>query len=445
MHVRCALRSGGRVQPARPGLHDTIVFMLSPMQVKNLSFPHATPHRLKLLHVITSVDPAGGGPIEGVRRIADCNVTAGHAVEVVCMDDPHSTNLKNFPVPCHALGPAHTSYAYAPRLVPWLRQNATRFDAVIANGLWQYGSLAVHRALKGSQTPYFVYTHGMLDPWFKRTYPLKHLKKWLYWPWGQYPVLRDARAVLFTCEDEKLLARQSFWLYRCNERVVRYGTPGPGPLNEARRASLKQGFLAQWPALEGKRCLLFLGRVHEKKGADLLFHAFARELKAGGGTLPGVAPHIVMAGPANHAYGQRMQALVVSLGLSEHVTWTGMLSGDEKWGAFHAADAFILPSHQENFGIAVAESLACGLPVLISKKVNIWREIVEDGAGFADDDTVEGTVRLLKLWMQTPVDQWAVMRHRALACFTQRFRIEQAATSLINTLLECGVRPRHGR
>ena len=67
----------------------------------------------------------------------------------------------------------------------------------------------------------------MLDPWFKKQYPLKHLKKWMYWPWAEYRVLRDAQAVLFTCEEERVLARESFWLYRCNEVVVSYGTAKP--------------------------------------------------------------------------------------------------------------------------------------------------------------------------------------------------------------------------
>ena len=98
------------------------------------------------------------------------------------------------------------------------------------------------------EIPYFVYTHGMLDPWFKRTYPLKHLKKCFYWPWGEYRVLRDAKAVLFTCEEEKLLARQSFGLYQAHEVVVSYGTNGPTGDAEAQRAA----FLAQYPALAGK-------------------------------------------------------------------------------------------------------------------------------------------------------------------------------------------------
>ena len=400
---------------------------------------------MRNLHVIASVNPATGGPVEGLKQLNKIITGQGHEVEVACLDDPNETFIKEFPLPIHAFGPGKGSYAYSPTLIPWLKENLNRFDNVIVNGIWQFNSYAVWKAMRGGEKPYFVFTHGMLDPWFNQAYPLKKIKKNLYWIWGMYGVLRDARAVLFTCQQELELARQSFWLYRCTERVVQYGTPGPGNITDEHKAAQLRAFGHRWPALHGKRCLLFLGRVHEKKGADLLFHAFARELKAAGGTLPGVAPHIVMAGPADHAYGQRMQALVVSLGLSEHVTWTGMLSGDEKWGAFHAADAFALPSHQENFGIAVAEALACGLPVLISKQVNIWREIVEDGAGFADDDTLEGTGRLLKRWMQTPADQWAAMRHRALACFTRRFHITQAATSLIDTLLDCGVRPRHGR
>ena len=76
------------------------------------------------------------------------------------------------------------------------------FDAVIINGLWQYHSFGAWRALRGTATPYYVFPHGMLDPWFKRSFPLKHLKKWLYWPWAEYRVLRDARAVIFTCEAE---------------------------------------------------------------------------------------------------------------------------------------------------------------------------------------------------------------------------------------------------
>ena len=85
--------------------------------------------------------------------------------------------------------------------------------------------------------------------------------------------------------------------------------------------------------------------------------------------------------------------------MADRITWTGMLAGEAKWSAIQAADVFALPSHQENFGIAVVEALALGVPVLISDKVNIWREIVNDGAGFAESDTLAGTVQSLSRWL----------------------------------------------
>jgi glycosyltransferase involved in cell wall biosynthesis len=326
------------------------------------------------------------------------------------------------------------NYHYSSRWVSWLKAHAHQYDAVIINGIWQYHAFGTWRALRRSTTPYFVFTHGMLDPWFKRAYPLKHLKKWLFWPWGEYRVLRDAAAVMFTCEDERRLARQSFWLYKCDEYVVSYGTSAP-PSDEACQRS---AFQTRFPALAGKRQLLFLGRVHEKKGTDLLFKAFAAHKQRGTPGLQDV--QIVMAGPADHAYGHEMQALARNLGIGDQVTWTGMVTGDLKWGAFRNADAFILPSHQENFGIAVAEALACGVPVLISNQVNIWREIQQSEAGIIDVDTQEGTERLIARWLATPSEHWDRMRGSAKTCFEQRFLIDRTADSFIEAMEVFGMR-----
>lgn len=379
---------------------------------------------MRLLHLITSVDPRGGGPIEGVLRIHEALTALGHQSELASLDDPAAPFVSACPAPVHALGPSASSYHYNERAVPWLREHARDYDAVIVNGLWQYTGFAAWRALDHSVTPYFVYTHGMLDPWFKRRYPLKHLKKWLYWPWGEYRVLRDAAAVIFTCEEERLLARQSFWLYKAREVVGSYGTSAPPSDAEA----LSAGFLARFPALGGKRLLLYLGRIHEKKGGDLLIDAFARVCR----NSPQL--HLVMAGPGEEALVSRLQRRAVELGIADRVSWTGMLSGDLKWGAFYAAEAFCLPSHQENFGIAVVEALACGKPVLISDKVNIWREIEADGAGLVGDDTEAGTVDTLQRWLAlTPTDA-AAMREAALRCFSQRFQMQQVAETLIRII-----------
>ena len=364
------------------------------------------------------------------------NQQHGHRIEVASLDAPGRPWVRDCPIRCHALGPGWLPYGYSPRYVPWLRAHRGDYDVVIVNGIWQYSSFGVWRALQGASTPYFVFTHGMLDPWFKRTYPLKHMKKWLYWPWAEYRVLRDATAVMFTCEEERRLARQSFRLYQCNEVVVNYGTAEPtgDPENERRI------FAERFPHLADKRCLLFLGRVHVKKGPDLVFKAFAHVLTH----LPETTTrnvHVVMAGPNDHAYGRKMTRLVRKLGLAERVTWTGMVTGDSRWGAFRTADAFILPSHQENFGIAVAEALACGVPVLISDQVNIWREIQRDHAGLVETDDLAGTIRLLEAWLNAGPEAWQAMKTRARACFERRFTIQRLAQSLIDAFRTCGLMP----
>jgi glycosyltransferase involved in cell wall biosynthesis len=378
---------------------------------------------MNLLHVIASIRAAGGGPTEAVRSLSAVHRRDGHSIEVASLDDPADPEVRSFPLLVHALGPARHTYSFAPAFVPWLRQNRTRYDAVIIHGLWQYHSFGAWRALHGTATPYYVFPHGMLDPWFKRTFPLKHLKKWLYWPWADYRVLRDARAVLFTCEQEKLLAPQSFALYRANAVVAGLGTTPP-PRGDA------SAFLERYPELRRKRLLLFMGRLHPKKGCDLLLEAYASTMAKD------PAWRLVFAGPDAANWQQKLAARADTLGISDRITWTGMLRDTLKWSALAAAEVFALPSHQENFGIAVAEALACGLPVLISREVNIWREIESANAGLVAPDTLAGTTSLLTRWQQLPDAERTGMREKARQCFAQHFDIEHSAARLLEVLQE---------
>jgi glycosyltransferase involved in cell wall biosynthesis len=209
---------------------------------------------------------------------------------------------------------------------------------------------------------------------------------------------------------------------------VTLGTAGP----VGDRTAQLLAFQEKFPQTRDKACLLFLGRVHVKKGTDLLLKAFADVLRQG--RTGSDRQHLVIAGPDDHAYAQEMKALAVSLGIQDRITWTGMLSGDFKWGAFYHAEAFVLPSHQENFGIAVAEALACGKPVLISNKVNIWREIAEDRAGLVENDDLAGASRLLSQWLELPASARAEMSRCAADCFSERFHIEASAKALIQQL-----------
>jgi glycosyltransferase involved in cell wall biosynthesis len=389
---------------------------------------------MRILHAIRSVDPGGGGPIEGVKQLGRINTQRGHSIEIASLDAPDAAFLKDFPLAVHPLGPS-SGYGFSSRYVPWLRENVAKYDIVIVNGIWQYNSFGAWRVLHRSSTPYVVVTHGMLDPWFKRTYPLKHLKKWLYWPWGEYRVLRDAAAVLFTCEEERLLARQSFWLYSAKEQVINYGTASPAGDAESQRRE----FFTRFSELRNKRLLLFMGRIHHKKGCDLALKAFA-EVLAGDPDW-----HLVMAGPDQVGWQSSLESLAAELQIDRRITWTGMVAGNLKLGAIHAAEALFLPSHQENFGIVVAEALASGVPALISDKVNIWREIQADGAGLVAPDDLTGASSLLNSWISLSDSQRLQMRQSARRSFENRFEIHQASTTLLGILQQLvpdrGVRP----
>ncbi|MEX3934423.1 glycosyltransferase [Paraburkholderia phymatum] len=384
---------------------------------------------LRILHAIITVNPAYGGPIEGIVQAAREHRRRGNSVEILTLDGQDERSLDHCEVICHPVGPGLGKYRYSPRLIPWLHANAPKYDLVIVNGIWNYTSFGVWRALRDSGVPYYVFTHGMLDPYFKQRYPLKHFKKMLYWPWADYRVLRDANAVFFTCEEERLLARQSFRPYRCNEHVVSYGTAGAVGNPETQR----ELFLSRFPHLRGKKNLLFLGRIHEKKGIDLTLRALAQCVQD--------TPQdqindvqLIIAGPDEGEYAKLAKALCYELQLTERVTWTGMLDNELKWGAFLVSDAFVLNSHQENFGVSVAEALSAGLPTLITDKVNIWREIEQSGAGIVDKDDLAGAVRLLHRWLGASRREWADMRTRARQCFTSRFHIAQSTQSLLDAL-----------
>ena len=384
---------------------------------------------MRILHIIGTLNPEAGGPTESVRVLLSYG-PIGYTGEVVTLDDPDAPYLANIGFPIHALGPTSTTYGFNSKLLPWLIANRDRFDGVVVNGLWQYCGYAAWRALAGN-TPYVVFTHGMLDPYFRYAFPLKHIKKWLYWVPFEYRVLRDAYRVLFTSKAEKRLAEQSFFLHRWNAYVVPYGASGP----RGNPATQREAFYKQCPESRNKRFLLFLGRIHRKKGCDMLIEAFAKVATSD----PDL--YLVMAGPDQQHWSSHLKQMAAAGGIADRVFWPGMLLGDVKWGSIFASEAFILPSHQENFGIAVAEALGCGRAVLLADKVNIAEEIAAEDAGLMESDTPLGTLRLLQRWIaMTPAERVA-MGERAYRCFHDHYDMQENAKAIIRLFEGAGETP----
>lgn len=389
---------------------------------------------MKLLHVIGSMNPDTGGPCQMIRNFAPWFTAQGHTLEVVCLNDPDADYLKREPFRIHAVGQGRGGWNHSPGLTPWFEKHLVEFDAVILNGLWQFQGYALWRATKKipQAPPYYLFPHGMLDPWFQKlsVRPMKAARNWIFWKTIQHRIIRDAAGMLFTCEEERRLAQLPFSPYQPKrEDVVGLGVPEPPEFHPRMTAA----FLEKCPGVRGEKYFLFLGRINVKKGVDLLLKGYAAVCKKGADGKP--IPKLVIAGPdLDSAYGREMQQLAAEICPRDSVFWPGMISGDAKWGALFGCETFALTSHQENFGIAVVEALACGKPVLISDKINIWREIIDDNAGLVGDDTGAGAETIFEHWTKLSADKRNAMQQSARASFENRFGVAPATRRLLEVV-----------
>ena len=395
---------------------------------------------MRILHIMQSTVATAGGPVEAVRLQAAILRHRGVVQDIVCLDDGGGgDHLAGITVHAIGYGTAGTGlrgrinallrYHYSPLLLGWLNEHLHEYDAAVVHGLWHYSARAAFLALRRRRVPYLVFAHGTLGKWFRRAFPLKHLVKQLLWTWNDGRLLRDAALVMFMTEDERRTARGTF----LGHSAYREGVAGFGvadiagdPLEQVR------AFRQACPHLAGRRFLLFLGRIHPMKGCDLLVRAFAATAGAQADL------DLVVVGPDQLGWQAGLARLADRLGVGHRIHWLGYWAASLpcKWGAFRAAEAFILPSHWESFGLAVAEALACGTPVLITDKVAIWREIDEAGAGLVGGDTEDGIVDLLRRWLALPDGERLRMGQAARACFVKCFTTDRFADAFHHLLTD---------
>jgi glycosyltransferase involved in cell wall biosynthesis len=232
--------------------------------------------------------------------------------------------------------------------------------------------------------------------------------------------MKDASAVCFTTEEEKRLSSKTFWPFDCKQIVTGLGVGDP-PAGEVKQKDL---FQKKFTSIKGKNRLLYMGRIHPKKGLDLLLSSFVKQAKS--------EHALIIAGPINNQCGYT-QKLVRTYNSTRGVLWAGMLEGDLKWGALRSADAMILPSHQENYGMVVAEACSVGTPVLITNKVNLFREILQYDAGFVDNDSQEGVDNLMKKWISGKVQS---KKLHAINCFKEKLHIYSTAEKIIDIAIK---------
>jgi len=344
---------------------------------------------LRVLHVSAILDPAAGGVAVAVTALAEAQRrAAGLEVSVLATyskpEVEPAERLRAAGVPVTQVGPCRPPLWRHPDIVPTLMSLVPNADVVHIHAMWEEGQYQAGRVSRKLGVPYVITPHGMLDPW---SLSQGALKKRLYLAIRLRRILNAAAAIHFTTATERDLVRP------LNLKAPAIVEPNGVDLAEFENLPARGTFRARYAQLGVRPIVLFLGRLNYKKGFDLLIPAFARVASSSDAML-------VIAGPEDAGYRATIDRYIDDARLPrDRVFFTGMLRGRERVEAFVDADLFVLPSYQENFGIAVIESLAAGTPVVISDQVNICNEIRAAGVGGVVPTQVEPLAHEVARWL----------------------------------------------
>ena len=330
---------------------------------------------MKVLHVIPFFSGSCGGPVQAVTQL--CQELRNQGVETAIATttiDQDKTRVIPDSVPVYSFSRQICSilpseFAFSLGLKHWLKQHSREFDLLHIHYLFTYPSaVACHYARK-YKIPYILTPEGMLS---QECLKRSALKKKFYMSFFEKNNLKNASAIHFICEEEMRDARIRNLKLENRYIVQPYG------LNFDKFDDLKNFkgvFKKKYPLTKGKKIILFLSRLDQIKGLDLLIPA----LKMLAGRRDDFI--FVLAGTGNKNYVKALNTMLGKSGLSGLAILTGFLDGNEKLSAFADADIFVLPSYHENFGMAAVEAMTAGLPIVISNKVGIHKLVETAQAG----------------------------------------------------------------
>lgn len=347
---------------------------------------------MRILHVISSLDPHAGGPTAALIGLATAQVRTGLNVNILATwKDPAALpvaeRLQGSGVSLRHVGPARGPLSGHPDLAAAAGGCVADADVVHIHALWEQVQHDAAVAARRHKKPYLFRPCGMLDPW---SLAQGRWKKKLYLAWRLRADLNGASALHFTSDTERDFCGP---LKLKPPAIVE---PNGLDLSEFDPLPPEGAFRSKFPQLGGRRIVLFLSRLHHKKGLELLVPAFARAKLSD--------TMLVIAGPDANGYRAEVEKSVAQHGIADSVLFTGMLQGADKIAALAEAELFVLPSYQENFGIAVVEALAAGTPVIISDGVNIHGEITSAGLGAVVP--IGGTPEQSIIALAATLEQW---------------------------------------
>lgn len=383
---------------------------------------------MRVLHVIPSAAPADGGPNLAVRAIARGLAARGVEVTVATTNASGSDTL-DVPLGTPVIDEG-VVYRYFARTVPgswkfswpltrWLWANASGYDVVHVHALFSYATIPGCRAAAHVPVPYVLRPLGTLSEW---SLGHRRWKKRPYYALLERSHLEMASAIHVTSEAEGVdVARLG---YGDRARVIPLG------VDVSVRPPGRRRLRATGPFR-----LLFLSRLHEKKNVPLLLRALAARRHTSRPV------ELTIAGDGDPAYRAELVRQAERLGAGSHVRFLGHVEGDAKRQALADADCFILPSAHENFGLAVAEALGAGLPVIVTPGVALSREVSRAGAGLVTDATEDGVADAIA-WAAEHPATLVEMGDRAWQLAKRELSWETTCTRLGQLYDELAIRPR---
>ncbi|HEX4166830.1 MAG TPA: glycosyltransferase [Bryobacteraceae bacterium] len=318
------------------------------------------------IHVVSHLDPKYGGLSSAVPALSSAVAAATgqpNQLAAFCLPDEHFVPTVTPGVTIEYFPLGRSQWFRSPERRQKFRALVRQSSGVHIHGLWQASTSAAARLAQTEKKPYVISAHGMLESWALAN---KRIKKSLYAALFERANLRAAAGLHALTEAEAADYRR-FGLTN-PITVIPNGVDVPA-------APSPELFFQHFKNLAGRRIVLFLGRIHFKKGLDLLADAWARLSRQ----FP--AAHLVLAGPDFEGTQARIVERLRTHGIAEDVTFAGMLSGNLKWSALAAAECFVLPSYSEGLSVSVLEAMGMGLPVVITEQCNL-PEVATHGCGW---------------------------------------------------------------
>ena len=421
---------------------------------------------MKILHVVASLQPASGGPAVSVSRLATEQARLGHDVSIAAFDEGYrgvalpTVGVRRVLIPSSFF--SEHGRGWSPSFRRTVKAEARQADIVHNHGLWMWPNAYAREAAVAAGKPLVISPRGMLEPWSLNR---SKVRKAVAWRLFEKRNVQSAAMFHATAESEAESIRQAVFPVRrarsgqpheaeqeCgNADRLRSAVPVVVAPNGVDLPDLglkpeREVLQDRFPELKGRRWVAFMSRLHPKKGLDVLLRAWEplqtglaagqrREARAQRGQDKKTGPVLVLAGPDLIGYRKDVERMVRELGVEDSVVITGELLGEDKNCLLANADVFVLPSYSENFGIAVAEAMSWGRPVIASTGTP-WGQVAEVGAGWWVNPEENELSQALAEALGSGQERLASMGACGRRLVTSNCSWEQSAAKLVATYAE---------